>query len=562
MTAATTAPYRPQPPPQHQNQDTLATGNLGVNRTRREQEELRRLSDLSVEQGGLTYDQRRIPAKTGPLLSAQLEGVFVPSEIEWRTVKEQQQDWLTVQNFWGLVQMNASTLRSLRLDRSLDSLAHLRATEFFFVTLAGLPKLQELDNALLQVGLTQVLERLPNVRSHRLSIFELHNHVLPKTYTHLCALEIYGPLSSITFFSLLGRLTNLEDLKVSEFVRREQFPNNPGPSYLNNTPVRLKRLHIMSGAANLGANLATHILPWVPLLTTFTIDRIEDGIAEALWTHCKHLDTILHSDDGHTLFEINYDRANRPTLPTSKLYKILNGFRGLKVMDRIDQRIAASDLIAQDWTFLNNNNSNNSNGPKLQVFRCQIVNIDRLTRTEEEVLVALTASASSSSSSSMPTRLNEGMSSDLVNKHTRSKKLQHQILSCLGMFTSLRVLDLGYEWRDVWAYTRSETPRTGFIPYSKPLEQTLELSLTTGGLTRLAGLKLLEVFGFEGVDHRIGKPELEWMAKSWPMLKVMRGLQEADLIRIKPDPVKTALRLFMLMLRPDVKHESLAGLRV
>ncbi|KAF9129162.1 hypothetical protein BGW39_004430 [Mortierella sp. 14UC] len=529
--------------------ETLATGNVGVNRTRKEQEYLRWVSNLTLEEGGLTYDQRRVPAKEGPLVSAQLEGVFVASEIGWRTVKEQEQDWLTVQNFWGLVQMNAATLRSLRLDRSLDSLAHLQSTEFFFVTLAGLPKLQELDNALLKARMTEILERLPNLRTHRSSIFELHNQVLPKTYTHLRTLEIYGPLPSITFFSLLGRLTNLEDFKVSEFVRREQFANNPGASYLNNTPTRLKSLHIMSGAANLGTNLALKIIPWVPLLTTFTVDRMLNETAEALHTHCKHLDTILNADDGYTLFEVYNGPIERPPLPTSKLYKLIHDRPDLKVFNRIDQRLAASDLLAQDWSLLNTNDSNKA--PTLQVFRCQIVNVERLTPTEETLLTCASPERIS--------QLADTASSDIVNKRTRSITLQRQILSRLGQLTNLTILDLGYEWRDVWSSTRPETLHRGYIPYSKPFTSTLELSLATG-LDLLAGLKNLCVFGFEGVDHRIGKPELEWMARNWPRLEVMRGLQEDGLVRIEPDPVKTELRLFMLGLRPDVRHESLSHL--
>ncbi|KAF9907762.1 hypothetical protein EC991_010632 [Linnemannia zychae] len=525
--------------------ESLATGNLGVNRTRKEQESLRWVSNLTLEQGGLTYDQRQDPAKEGPLISAQLEGVFSPCEIGWRAVREQEQDWLTAQNFWGLVQMNAGSLRSLRLDRSLDSLAHLKSTEFFYVTLAGLPKLRELDNAFFTVRMTEVLERLPNLHTHRSSIFELHNQVLPETYTHLRALDIYGPVPSITFFSLLGRLPNLENFKISEFVRREVFPENPGLTYLNSTPTRLKKLHIVSGVANIGSNLGSKIIPWLPLLTAITVDRIQDGTAAALYTHCKHLDTILRADDGYTLMECVYQGA---TSPISQLYKLIHDFPNLKVIDRIDQCFAASDLLAQDWSLLNNNNNK---APTLQVFRCRIAHVERLTPSEEELMAR--------ASPEWISQLADTGTSDLVNKSIGSISIQRQILSRIGQLTNLRVLDLGYEWRDVWSSTRPETPRRGYIPYSKPCSSSLELSLATG-LDLLAGLKNLCIFGFEGLDHRIGKPELEWMARNWPRLEVMRGLQEDDLIRIEPNPVKTELRLYMMKLRPEVRHESLSRL--
>jgi hypothetical protein len=60
---------------------------------------------------------------------------------------------------------------------------------------------------------------------------------------------------------------------------------------------------------------------------------------------------------------------------------------------------------------------------------------------------------------------------------------------------------------------------TGFLDARAPIiaedhtPDTLELSLESG-LGLLEALANLETIGFEGVDHRIGKLELEWMAKS------------------------------------------------
>jgi hypothetical protein len=156
-----------------------------------------------------------------------------------------------------------------------------------------------------------------------------------------------------------------------------------------------------------------------------------------------------------------------------------------------------------------------------------------------------------------------GTAATLFDKHYRSITLQKEILLRLGTLINLRVLDLGYEWRDIWADSRRDTLRytylgQEYINYGTPFKNTLQLTLATG-LDRLSGLRHLEVFGFEGVDHRIRKEELEWMAVHWPKLKVMRGLQEDDhLEKIEPDPVKTELRRHMEMLRPDVKHESLS----
>ncbi|KAF9093350.1 hypothetical protein BGX23_003422 [Mortierella sp. AD031] len=58
-----------------------------------------------------------------------------------------------------------------------------------------------------------------------------------------------------------------------------------------------------------------------------------------------------------------------------------------------------------------------------------------------------------------------------------------------------------------------------------PVPDTLELSLKSG-LDQLATLSELEVFGFEYVDHKIGKAELAWIAAHWKRLKEMRRLQQ------------------------------------
>lgn len=51
----------------------------------------------------------------------------------------------------------------------------------------------------------------------------------------------------------------------------------------------------------------------------------------------------------------------------------------------------------------------------------------------------------------------------------------------------------------------------------------MELSLASR-LGRLETLKGLEVFEFEGVGHRIGNPELEWMAVNWPHIESHAGI--------------------------------------
>jgi hypothetical protein len=63
------------------------------------------------------------------------------------------------------------------------------------------------------------------------------------------------------------------------------------------------------------------------------------------------------------------------------------------------------------------------------------------------------------------------------------------------------------------------------------------------------------MFGFEGVEHRIDRKELEWMAGNWPELKLMHGLVD-DQFEAEPNLEKPRLREYMQALRPDIVHAS------
>ncbi|KAG9320551.1 hypothetical protein KVV02_000368 [Mortierella alpina] len=98
--------------------------------------------------------------------------------------------------------------------------------------------------------------------------------------------------------------------------------------------------------------------------------------------------------------------------------------------------------------------------------------------------------------------------------------------------------------------------RSKFYEYGEPIADTMKLSRDSG-LERLAGLKYLEIFGFEGTDHRVGKQGLKWMANQWPNLRIMRGLAKDNLLYLKYDTKKAALHEYMMSLRPDVEQNTL-----
>ncbi|KAG0009628.1 hypothetical protein BGZ81_003282, partial [Podila clonocystis] len=64
------------------------------------------------------------------------------------------------------------------------------------------------------------------------------------------------------------------------------------------------------------------------------------------------------------------------------------------------------------------------------------------------------------------------------------------------------------------------------------------------------------MIGFECLNHRIGRAELEWMAKSWPKLNLTIVLDKERLYDIEPSQERAALEEYFQQLRPDVVHDS------
>ncbi|KAF9103539.1 hypothetical protein BGX29_003238, partial [Mortierella sp. GBA35] len=188
-----------------------------------------------------------------------------------------------------------------------------------------------------------------------------------------------------------------------------------------------------------------------------------------------------------------------------------------------------------------------------------ILGIERLTPEEEIVMDALVDSRRYHlESKDWDSLLLSGDEGDVVAKFQRSREQQQETCGWIGQLTSLKTLNFGYEHRNVRLPEWDEPPvyevdGIEYIQYGGLIPNTLEL-LVDSGLDRLSALKDLEVFGFEGCDHRIGKRELDLMASRWPKLKVMHGLQEDMLGQIEFDRHKAELREYMKRLRPDVTH--------
>ncbi|KAG0376957.1 hypothetical protein BGX24_006964 [Mortierella sp. AD032] len=110
----------------------------------------------------------------------------------------------------------------------------------------------------------------------------------------------------------------------------------------------------------------------------------------------------------------------------------------------------------------------------------------------------------------------EGDADDDESKALRasSREIQRQVLRRFGQQTHLRKLVVG---------GMAASSATGIFGHQfQCLEMTLE-----SGLDELEGLKELEHLDIHHMDHRVGVPELEWMANNLPNLKYLHGVRDS-----------------------------------
>ncbi|KAG0298919.1 hypothetical protein BGZ96_004226 [Linnemannia gamsii] len=487
-------------------------------------------------------------ATTGPLLSPIFEGILQPRQAQHRTVARQKQDWATAQHFWLLVRQNTQSLFSLRLDASLDWLCGISKVGFIFDTLASLENLVNFENDMLPLDPNILLERLPGLLSYRTRLRFLHgDYILTRPFNQLVYLEIWGSVPSQTFFTLLKYLPNLNALRMEEFRGTLDFTLG-AHLILENIPSRLKTLRLLYLYARVDELFANLVIPWLPHLTEISLGQLRPATARALGTHCRKLEVVKQIEVGTTIYQDNI--KHKPTVNTASI--LLRECATLKVFDGISHTLEANHMLKYPWACRN-----------LETFRCQIIGIPRLTIAEQEFLDSTDVEAEPSDGDDDIDDESDGSVKNvartaLAKTKQRSLELQLQVMDHLAELTSLKVLDLGYEYRDIHGAQRkkAQDPNWPVKIEGEPTLDSLELTLATG-LDRLSSLTQLETFGFEGVNYRIGKPELSWMAAAWPKLKVLRGLHEDDLQNVVEDPERTKLREYMRDLRVDVRHATL-----
>lgn len=334
------------------------------------------------------------------------------------------------------------------------------------------------------------------------------------TFHGLEYLNLGYKVTDRTFIHALKHLPNLDTFVVDSIYFR--FAPKRGNETILETPSRLKRLEIsdIRRPETDDYDLAQRILPVLPHLISIKISRLYPLTANALSAHCPNLARLEQGQEEYTVHPV---RGVRPAVNSLNiLFQTCSKFKefvGLKA------QVDAEDILRQRW----------ASYETLEVLPCQISGFGRLTKDEKELYDAIPESKLQ--------KEQHHMLSDeeirVVEKLKQSRELQEKVCTCLGELTHLKELDLGYlldnsnnqtATQYVGNYGQPAQERVGRNASNhEPVQGTLELTLDSG-LRRLAGLKNLEVFGFEGMDHGIGEAELRWMVENWPKIRVLRGL--------------------------------------
>ncbi|KAG0321542.1 hypothetical protein BGZ97_011047 [Linnemannia gamsii] len=381
------------------------------------------------------------------------------------------------------------------------------------------------------------------------------------TAAHLKEIELFHETDSRAVLSLLRYLSNLESLLLTGGFNQESFQNDYGAAIeakaaMNNAPnMSLRRLYLRS-RGSMDYRILAAILPWVPELREFSCESLHLRMSEILVKNCKHLEVVRELDS----FGGDYDPRALPR-GVDVVLPLLTGCPTLRVLDTAAHNIQGDIFMNCELACLG-----------LETFRCQIIGMYWLDEANSRVLNRLLSGNSegdgddNGSGTGATTSIEEqGLLDEVYRNQERYRRVYRQF----SRMTQLRVLELGQEWRTVSRLydTRIDgedeyddiydEPDNGYYAwYPPPIDGTLDLTLVSG-LDQLSTLKELEVFGFEGVDHRMEKVELDWMAAQWPKLKVMRGIHIDIFPKVEPDTKRRELREYMQMLRPDVVHETL-----
>ncbi|KAF9934283.1 hypothetical protein FBU30_002701 [Linnemannia zychae] len=291
------------------------------------------------------------------------------------------------------------------------------------------------------------------------------------------------------------------------------------------------------------------IFPWMPNLVKFHHSYVSSPFTAALAKHCPLLEVVRVTYKGcrYTPRYIEDSIHDRVSI-------LLTSCTKLKILDLQYETIDARKVAEKPWVCLN-----------LEMFRCGFAGFPYLKDSDQEKVKAVLEreAAADKAGEQMIERTPEETA--LLKLSEEATSMRKGVLHQISMLTSLKHLTLSRDLkvgrglflrhRTTLQVYRSERDGKQYFRYNEVLPDTLYLRLDAG-LQTLASLKKLELFGFESMDHRMGPDEIKWIARTFPMLKVVRGLAVHTHVGAERDPQMDALRELMQTLRPDIVHSS------
>ncbi|KAK3808827.1 MAG: hypothetical protein JOS17DRAFT_796834 [Linnemannia elongata] len=450
--------------------------------------------------------------------------------------------WTLDQHTWHLIRVNPGLMR-LHTSKYQREGSRISA-DFVCATLRLLKHLKDLDgNDRLfgHVEFWKLWDALPDeIGSLSFqsfsspAVFPLPEP-LPEAYASLKVLRAGGVTTVNGLLTLLGIFPNLTQLRLGKVEENPIYTSSSNYTPLPPVPFGGQSLRKLEGTVQDWDTVFRYISSIVVWETGS--EYLCDDVALFLKDRCLNLETFRTTIQPWFIDERGLAgiRGNDPT------NQFLITHRHLREFDSIENFIKVDEMLREPWTCMG-----------LEWLTCRIVGLDRLTTIEEETAARIMAPGYSVELSEEETRV--------VEKFNRCRAQHHGVYDRLASLTRLKHLDLGYENRYPWTYKAGEVyvgeDGEEYLHYDPPTFDTLELTLESG-LGRLGALKNLEMFGFECLNHKIGKTELDWMAKSWPKLNLMYGLDSERLYQFEHDEDRAALREYFTKLRPDVVHDSL-----
>ncbi|KAG0267223.1 hypothetical protein DFQ27_009004 [Actinomortierella ambigua] len=477
----------------------------------------------------------------------------------WRAKAEH--DWVHSQYLWHLIRANVS-LKRVEMPR-YNLFPAVRVTgDFVCANLRRLPKLCHLDGGgLLTFDFWTLWAALPAARMEYLSVGRgCEVFPLPAASAsaaaaateagECCSPAAAGPNLRVLLGEGSTMLDGLVEL-LEIFPRLEHLRIGTVKSWTKNTtattPVNEETSLVLPAATTaIGGPFLKHldasvfdwavILKLIPSIAKWdTVEMLDEETAAFLASHCPNLESVRALHTPWFIDDMGPDRGDDPA------NQLLVSHARLRVFDNIHHHIKVDEMLRRPWACMG-----------LEWLSCRIVGVVRLMDEEELVVARVMAPDYTTELTASETRV--------VERFRQSRAHHRGVYERLASLTRLKHLDLGYENRYPWEYKGGETyvGKDGeeYLSYNGATFDTLELTLESG-LGQLAALKDLEMFGFECLNHKIGRAELDWMAKSWPKLKLMYGLDSERLYMIEKCKKRAALREYFQKIRPDVVHDSL-----